>query len=193
MTQTQQDIREKAVDYIEKLREAVAKRKREMDVQYQLKPKQERRNRPTSYSIDYNPTEDILSVLDKKPGLSIREIANELGVPTTKLKHWIKKLLASETIKKLAYQSQARTIRYYLASHNTSGIETRDPNTATNIVLTALKSGPKPLKYLRKLVNQETGTDEKNTASNSLVHLMKIGKVERIKEATYQLKGEPTK
>ena len=189
MTQTEQEIREKAVDYIEKLREAVAKRKREMDVQYQLKPKSERRGRPADYNA-YNPLEDILSVLAKNPGLSIQEIADELDVPFTKLKHSIKKLLASETIKKLEFRGQYRTLRYYLSDYDTSGIKTRDPRTPTNIVLMALESGPKSLKYLRNLVIQKTGSREENSASNALAQLIRAGKVERIKEATYQLKGD---
>lgn len=185
-----ENLREKAVDYIEKLRAAVAKRQKEMDCKYHKKSKSERRGRPTSYNV-YNPTDDILSVLGSNPGLSIQEIADELEIPTTKLKHWIKKLLANETIKKLEFRSQYRTIRYYLSDYDTSTVETRDPNTPTNIVLNALESGPKNLKYLRNLVIQKTGSREENSASNALAQLIRAGKVERIKEATYQLKGEP--
>lgn len=138
------------------------------------------RPRLASYDV-YDPTEDVLSVLQATPGLTIVQIGEILDLPRTRLRHWILKMLGKGLIQKVIYRDRYCCYRYYPAGFDTSNLPTDNRKLPTNAILAALKKGPKSLKQLRRVVEE----GDRGLVSSCIEMLLKKKRITRVIRGVY--------
>lgn len=121
---------------------------------------------------DYDPREDIVSVLSEFPGLPRLELADFLGMSANCLSPWLLQMVNEGQIRK----EDVFPARYYLPSQ-------RSPKTPTSVILKELASGEKSIKYLRAKIPAY----QRHLLPNALAQLVDKRKIIRIGDGLYRL------